>query len=101
MLAPESFTLCVEFVAICVDFNVTWEFGGNQIVNDLNTKIVISNPGNSRYRTCLTIIQSSETNSGNYTMKVTSATGSVSANITATIISKLLFVNSVMLHLLL
>ena len=92
VLAPESFTISVEFVAICMDFNITWEFKGKQIVNDRNVKIVNNSLGNSRHKTSLTIVQSSEKDSGTYTVTVTSATGSDSVKITVKIISKLLFI---------
>jgi len=88
VLAPENFTMCVEFVAICMDFNVTVQFNGNQITNDSNHVIVISDISYSRYKVCIKIMQSSERDSGTYTVTVTSATGSDSVNITANIISK-------------
>ena len=81
VLAPESFTVCVEFVAICMDFNVTWEFDGNQIINDSNHVIINSDLSTSRYKTCVEVIQSSERDGGTYTVTVTAASGSDSADI--------------------
>ena len=81
VLAPESFTICVEFVAICMDFNVTWEFDGNQIINDSNHVIINSDLSTSRYETCVEVIQSSERDGGTYTVTVTAASGSDSADI--------------------
>ena len=92
VLAPESFTISVEFVAICMNFNITWEFKGNQIADSLNVKIVNSKLDNSRHKTSLTIMQSSEKDSGTYTVTVTSATGSDSVKIIVKIISKPLFI---------
>ena len=81
VLASESFTVCVEFVAICMDFNVTWEFDGNQIINDSNHVIINSDLSTSRYKTCVEVIQSSERDGGTYTVTVTAASGSDSADI--------------------
>ena len=71
-----------------MNFNVTWEFKGNQLIDGLNVKIVNTNLGNSRYKASLTILQSSEENSGTYTLTVTSAAGSDSVKIIVKIISK-------------
>ena len=90
VLAPEGFTISVEFVIICVDFNVTWKFNGNQIVNDTNHVIVNTDLSNSRYKTSVKIVRSSTRDSGIYTVTVTTATGSDSANITVKIISKII-----------
>ena len=87
VLAPESFTVCVEFVAICMDFNITWVFDGNQIING---SIVNSDLGVSRYKTCVEVAQSSERDAGTYTVTVTASTGSDSADIIVKIISKFL-----------
>lgn len=81
MLTPESFTIHVEFVAVCMDFNITWRFDGNQITDDSNHNIVNSDLTNSRYRTSMKIRQSSERDAGTYTVTVTTTTGSDSANI--------------------
>ena len=89
VLAPESFTISIQFVAICMDFNITWEFGGNQIIADSNHDIVNRNLGNSWYKSSVTINKSSERDSGIYTATVTSNTGSDSVRITVKIISKL------------
>ena len=88
VLAPESFSVCVEFIAICMDFNITWEFDGNQIINDSNHVIVNSDLGVSRYKTCIEVAQSSERDAGTYTVTVTAATGSDSADIIIKIISQ-------------
>ena len=93
VVAPESFTVCVEFVAICMDFNITWEFDGNQIINDSNHVIVNSDLGVSRYKTCIEVLQSSERDAGTYTVTVAAATGSDSADIIIKIISKELNTN--------
>ena len=90
VLAPESFTIFVEFVAICMDTSITWELNGNQIVDGVNVKISNDNLGNSWYKTSLTVLKSSESDSGTYTVTITSATGSDSVAITVQIISKLL-----------
>ena len=71
-----------------MDFNVTWEFKGNQLVDGLNVKIVNTSLGKSQYKASLTILQSSEEDSGTYTLTVTSATGSDSVKIIVKIISK-------------
>ena len=90
VLAPESFTISVEFVAICVDFSITWEFKGKKIVDGINVKITNNNLGNSWYKTSLTVMESSENDAGTYTVTVISATGRDSVRITVQIISKLL-----------
>ena len=92
--SPEAFTLSIEFVVICVDFNVTWKFNGNKISNDSNHVIVVNNLGNSRYKASIRIIQSSERDAGTYTVTVTASTGSDSMEITVKIISKLLFISA-------
>ena len=88
VLAPESFTISVEFVIICMDFNVTWQFNGRSIINGSNHVIVNNDLSSSRYRTSVKIIQSSLQDSGTYTMTVTTAVGNDSANITVEVISK-------------
>jgi len=88
VLAPEAFTMSVEFVAICMDFDVTWQLNGNQITNDSNYMIITSELSSSRYKTSLLIVHSSENDAGTYTVKIISNTGSDSANITVKIISK-------------
>ena len=93
VLAPEDFTISVEFVIICVDFNITWKLNGNQIVNDGNHVIVNTDLSNSRYRTSVKIVKSSIKDSGTYTVIVTAATGSDSAKITVKVISKIVATN--------
>ena len=90
VLAPESFTISVEFIVVCMKFNVTWAFNGSQIIDDSNQMIVNSDLSNSRYKTSVKIIKSSETNSGVYTVTVTSVAGSDSVNITTKVLSELL-----------
>ena len=75
-----------------MDFSVTWQFNGSQIINGSNHVIVNSDLGNSRYRTSIKIIQSSIQDSGNYTVTVTTATGYDSASITVEIISKFMYI---------
>lgn len=86
MLVPESFTISVEFVAICMEFNVTWELNGSQIIDDYNHLIVNSGLNQSRYKTSIEIFQSSSQEAGTYTVIITSTTGSDNANITIEII---------------
>ena len=93
VLAPESFTVCVEFVAICMDFKIAWAFYGKQIINNSNHVIVNSDLGVSRYKTCIEFAQSSERRAGTYTVTVAAATGSDSADIIIKIISKIFTVN--------
>ena len=91
VLSPETFTLSAEFVAICTEFDVTWEFNGSKISNDSNHVIIISELSKSRYKTSIRIIQSSESDAGTYTVTVTSTAGSDSMEITVKI-SKLAFI---------
>ena len=86
--APESFTVCVEFVVICMDFVAAWEFGGSLITGDSNHAIVTLALGNSRYATCIKITQSSEADAGTYTVTVTTASGADSADISIEVIGK-------------
>ena len=86
--APESFSVCVEFVVICMDFIVAWEFNGSPITGDSNHAIVTSYLNNSRYATCIKITQSSEADAGTYTVTVTTASGADSANISIKVIGK-------------
>ena len=92
VIAPDSFTISVEFVGVCMDFNITWLLNGNLITDDFNHEIVISDLSKSRYRTSVKIMQSSERDFGNYTVTIMAATGSDSANINVKIIGKLQFV---------
>lgn len=89
VLAPDSFTISVEFIAICMNFNITWKFNGNQITSDSDHIIVDYDLSNSRYKTSVKILQSSERDGGTYTVTVSSATGNDSANITVKISSEL------------
>ena len=91
VLSPETFTLSAEFVAICTEFDVTWEFNGSKISNDSNHVIIISELSKSRYKTSIRIIRSSESDAGTYTVTVTSTAGSDSMEITVKI-SKLAFI---------
>ena len=86
--APECFTLSVEFISCCDDFNITWQFNGRSINN---AKYVINNTvvKNCHYKTSLKIAQSCENDTGTYTVTVTSGAGSDSANISVEVISKL------------
>ena len=70
--------------------SITWELNGNQIVDGVNVEISNDNLGNSWYKTSLTVLKSSESDAGTYTVTITSATGSDSVTITVQIISKLL-----------
>lgn len=90
VLAPDSFTISVEFIAICMNFNITWELNGNQITSDSDHIIVDYDLSNSRYKTSVKILQSSERDGGTYTVTVSSATGNDSANITVKISSELI-----------
>ena len=99
VIAPKSFTISVEFVAICMDFNVTWEFNGSQISDFSNHTIVNSNLSNSRYKTSVKILRSSERDAGTYTVTVTSVTGNDSVDIAVKILSELCsFSNIASLH---
>ena len=89
MLAPNSFTISVEFIAICMNFNITWEFNGNRVTNDSNHMIIDYDLSNSRYKTSVKILQSSERDEGTYTVTVSSVTGNDSMNITVKISSEL------------
>ena len=91
VLAPESFTISVEFVAICMHFNITWEFNGNLISNDSNHVTVNSDLSNSRHKTSIKILQSSKRDAGTYTVTVTSVTGNDSVNIAVKILSEFCF----------
>ena len=85
---PDSFTISVEFVGVCMDVNITWLLNGNLITDDSNHVIINSDLSNSRYRTSVKIIHSSERDFGNYTVTIKAATGSDSANIIVKIIGK-------------
>ena len=88
VLAPESFNLSVEFVAICMEFNVTWKLNGSLVNNDSDHTIVNSHLGNGHYITSIRISQSSYRDAGIYAVTVTSATGNDNVNITVKISSK-------------
>ena len=90
--APECFTLSVEFMSACDNITVAWQFNEKYITNnDDNYMININNIKRSHYKTSLQIKQSSENDAGNYTVTVTSTTGSDRVNISVRIISKLLY----------
>ena len=95
MLAPESFTISVEFIAVCMKFNVTWTFNGSKIIDDSNQMVANSDLSNSHYKTSVKIERSSERNSGVYTVTVTSVAGSDSVNITVKVLSELLYCASI------
>ena len=86
---PESFTLSAEFISCCDNFTVTWKFKNNYIVN--TDKYVISTTIVKRchYKTSLTVMQSGETDTGNYTVTITSVTGSDRATVSVKVIRKL------------
>ena len=86
--APESFTLSVEFMAICINYTISWKFDGRKITNDTNHLITSNSVNSSRYMTSLTVMESSESKSGIYSMMVSSLLGSDSVNISVEIISK-------------
>ena len=88
VLASESFTLSVEFVAICMDFNITWKHNGSLVNNDSDHMIVTSDLGNARYKTSIRVLQSAYRDAGVYTVAVTSASDNDSVNITVKISSK-------------
>lgn len=92
MIAPEGFTISVEFVAICMDYVITWQLNGKQIINDSNHQNVISGVNNSRYKASLRIIKSSERDAGEYKITVASATGNDSAKIIAKISSECIMI---------
>ena len=86
--APENFTLSVEFVAICINYTVSWKFDGHKIVNDTNHLITSNSVSSSHYTTSLTIMEGSESNSGIYSAMVSSVHGSDIVNISVEVISK-------------
>ena len=86
--APESFTLSVEFIAICINYTISWKFDGKQITNDSNHLITSNSVSSSHYMTSLTIMESSESKSGIYSVMVSSLHGSDRVNISVEIISK-------------
>ena len=85
--APEGFTLSVEFISCCKDFNVTWQFNGKSVDTNhvINTTVV----KNCHYNTSLKLEHSCESDTGTYTLTVTSGAGSDSVNISVKVISKL------------
>ena len=87
--AAESFTLSAEFISCCDNFTVTWQFNESYIANTdkyvINTTII----KRCHYKISLTVVQSSETDTGNYIVTVTSVTGKDSVTISVKIISKL------------
>ena len=95
MLAPESFTISVEFIVVCMEFEVNWAFNGSKIIDDYNQMIVNNDLSNSLYKTSVKIEKSSERNSGVYTVTVTSVAGSDSVNITVKVLSELLYCGSI------
>ena len=78
-----------------MNYNITWEFNGDQIIDDSNHMIVHSDLSNSRYKISVKILQSSERDAGTYTVTVSSATGNDSANITVKISSELCFIPNI------
>ena len=85
--APEGFTLSVEFISCCKDFNVTWQFNGKSV--DSNHVINTTGVKNCHYKTSLKLEHSCESDTGTYTVTVTSGAGSDSVNISVKVISKL------------
>jgi len=86
--APESFTLKVEVIAICINYSVSWQSNGKQVTNDTNHLITTTSVGSSRYIVSLTVMESSESNSGIYSVMVASRHGNDSVNISVEVISK-------------
>ena len=86
--APECFTVSVELISCCDDFNITWQFNGQTIDG---TKYMINNTvvKNCHYKTSLKVAQSCESDTGIYTVTITSGAGSDSVNISVEVISKL------------
>ena len=80
--------MTVEFIAVCVNYDITWKFDGKLINNDTNYLITKKSVSSSRYMTSLTIKESSEGVSGVYSLMVSSVHGSDSVNISVEIISK-------------
>jgi len=86
--ASKRFTLSVKFIAICISYTVSWKFNGQQITNDSDHLITSNSVSSSRHMTSLTIMESSESKSGVYSVMVSSVHGNDSVNISVEIISK-------------
>jgi len=86
--APESFTLSVEFIAICISYTVSWKFNGQQTTNDSDHLITSNSVSSSRHMTSLTIMESSGSKSGVYSVIVSTVHGRDSVNISVEIISE-------------
>ena len=90
--APECFTLSVEFISVCDNFTIMWLFSGKDITNDVKYEITSSVIKQYHYKTSIKVKQSSESDTGIYTVKIKSTTGSDSVNITVKILGKLLVI---------
>ena len=84
------FTLSVEFISVCDNFVVTWQFNGRLITNNAKYEITISVIKKSHYKAMIKVKQISGNDEGDFTVTVTSNSGSVDANISVNIIGKLL-----------
>jgi len=89
---PECFTLSVEFISLCSNLAVTWQFNEKYISDDDKYMITIMNIKHSHYKTSLKIAHSSENDMGTYTVAIISTNSSVSVNISVKIISKFLMI---------
>ena len=76
----------MEFITLCDNFNVTWNFNGKPIVDHAVTSSVINYP---HYNTSLKVAQSSERDTGTYTVIVSSTCCNVSVDISVNIIGEL------------
>ena len=82
------FILSVEFISVCDNFVVTWQFDGRLITNNTKYVITLSVIKQSHYKAMLKVQQISEDDEGNFTVTITSTTGSVNTNISVSIIGK-------------
>ena len=86
--APEGFILSVEFISVCDNFTITWQFNDKNITDNkyMTNATTIKD---FHYKISLRILQSNKSDTGNYTVTVASPTGSDSVNISVKVISKL------------
>ena len=82
----------MEFISLCDNFTLTWQFNGKDITNDANYVINISMTKQYHYNTSLKVAQSSGNDAGMYTVTISIPAGSVSENITVIIMGMLLVV---------
>lgn len=78
--ALDSFTLSMEFIFVCNEFTITWQFKGRNITIGTNHVTNVQTVKRFHYKASLIVAQCSISDNGTYTVIVTSDTGNVRVN---------------------